>query len=78
LSWQAGTAIALMGIACAIRVLPEMGIPTELPGLHYMLAALCWSGAFAVWLMKFLPFFLAPSVRLTLSPAQVRAEVRSE
>jgi uncharacterized protein involved in response to NO len=62
LPWQAKMAIALMILACTVRVLPELGILTELLGLHYMLAALCWAGAFAVWLVKFLPFFLAPSV----------------
>lgn len=60
LPWQANAALALMAAACLVRVLPELGLMPGLAGAHYTLSALLWAAAFAVWLQKFLPFFVAP------------------
>lgn len=61
LPWQAHAAILLVFAACLVRVLPEIGVLTGLMGMHYALAALLWAAGFAIWLEKFLPFFLEPA-----------------
>ncbi|MDJ1160266.1 NnrS family protein [Chelatococcus sp. SYSU_G07232] len=62
LPWQAHAAITLIGLAALLRVLPEVGVLTQLAGMHHGLAALAWAGAFALWLARFLSFFLEPGV----------------
>jgi len=54
-------AFALIIIAVAVRVLPELGIVEFLFGLHYAMAAMIWGTAFTVWLIGFLPFMLEPN-----------------
>jgi uncharacterized protein involved in response to NO len=61
LPWQAHAALLLTLTACLIRVMPEMGVLTGLAGRHYALAAILWTGAFGVWLIRFLPFLLEPA-----------------
>ncbi|TDR85364.1 NnrS family protein [Enterovirga rhinocerotis] len=55
LPWQAHAAFALMALAAAARVLPEIGLGAGLAGTHYLIAALLWSAAFGIWLWGFLP-----------------------
>lgn len=60
LPWEAHAAVILMTGAGLVRVLPEIGIGTFLLGEHYVLSASLWSGAFAVWLIGFMPLFSHP------------------
>jgi uncharacterized protein involved in response to NO len=60
LPWQARAAIALTIMACVVSVSPVQDIFTSLVGLHYELSAFCWAGACALWLSKYLPYFLEP------------------
>lgn len=60
LPWQAHAAVILMTGAGLVRVLPEIGIGTFLAGSHYVLSALLWSSAFALWLIGFLPLLKHP------------------
>jgi uncharacterized protein involved in response to NO len=60
LPWQAHAAVLLMTGAGLVRVLPEIGIGSLLVGPHYVLSALLWSSAFALWLIGFLPLLRHP------------------
>ena len=60
LPWSAHVAFALLALAGAARILPELAAGIELPGGHHMVAALLWSGAFGVWLAGFLPLLRNP------------------
>lgn len=57
---SAHLAFALMALAGAARILPEIVPGFDLPGGHHMVAALLWSGAFGTWLAGFLPLLLTP------------------
>ncbi|MCZ7566291.1 MAG: NnrS family protein [Burkholderiales bacterium] len=61
LPWQARAALALVMLAAAARVVPGLFGLASATGSHYLLAALAWSVAFAVWLHGYLPYFLAPA-----------------
>lgn len=52
-------ALAAMAAAGLVRTLPELGIGAGLAGLHYTLAAMLWSAAFAIWLVGFWPILNA-------------------
>lgn len=54
LSLSTKLAIILLIAAVAFRVLPDMGL-LDLPGPSYMVAALCWAGAFLLWLKTYWP-----------------------
>jgi uncharacterized protein involved in response to NO len=60
LPWQAHAAVVLMTAAGLVRVLPEIGPFTVFSGPHYLISALLWSAAFAVWLAGFLPLLRYP------------------
>ncbi|MBB3810596.1 NnrS family protein [Pseudochelatococcus contaminans] len=62
LPWQAHAAVATMAAAALVRTLPELGIATFLFGVHYVLGALLWAAAFALWLHAFWPMMKTPSV----------------
>ena len=62
LPWQAHAAIAVMTLAGLARVLPEIGIGEFLLGPHYVVSALLWSSAFAIWLAGFLPLLRHPVI----------------
>jgi uncharacterized protein involved in response to NO len=62
LPWQAHAAIAVMMLAGLVRVLPEIGIGEFLLGPHYVVSALLWSAAFAIWLAGFLPLLRHPVI----------------
>jgi uncharacterized protein involved in response to NO len=59
--WQARAALALLVIAVAVRVAPDLAGVADPSGLHHAAAALAWSAAFAVWLHGFLPILRDPS-----------------
>ena len=59
---QAHAALGLMLLAALVRTLPELGIGSELLGLHYAIGALLWAASFGVWLHGFLPYFTSPSL----------------
>jgi len=53
-------AFALMALAGAVRLVPEILPGLNLPGGHHLVSALLWSGAFGVWFAGFLPLLLRP------------------
>ena len=62
LPWQAHAAITVMALAGLVRVLPEIGIGEFLLGPHYVVSALLWATAFAIWLAGFLPLLRHPVI----------------
>lgn len=60
LPWQAKAAFALVLAAAAVRTVPDLAGWTDASGVHYVVAAIVWSAAFAVWLHGYLPILRAP------------------
>jgi uncharacterized protein involved in response to NO len=59
--WQARVAAALVVVAAAVRVVPELAGIDAAAGLRHALAAATWSAAFGVWLHGFLPMLRDPA-----------------
>lgn len=60
LPWHAHAAVIVMVCAGLVRVLPEIQIGAFMLGGHYVLSAMLWSLAFAIWLVGFLPLLRHP------------------
>jgi len=58
--WLTRIAYLAIGVAVALRALPEMGLMPWPPGPPYLLASLLWAAAFALWLVDYLPALLDP------------------
>lgn len=60
LPWHAHAAVIVMTCAGLVRVLPEIQVGAFMLGGHYVLSAILWSLAFAIWLVGFLPLLRHP------------------
>jgi uncharacterized protein involved in response to NO len=60
LPWHAHAAVIVMTCAGLVRVLPEIQVGAFMLGGHYVLSAILWSLAFAIWLVGFLPLLRNP------------------
>lgn len=58
---EVSAAVALLLLATALRVLPDLGIVPPPPGPAHALAAVLWAGAFLLWVWRYWPMLSRPN-----------------